>query len=259
MIRNFFIIAWRNLLRNKIYSFINIAGLSFGLTCAILIILYTKDEVSYDKFHSKGDRIYRIVNKHFNPDGSVDRAGGSTGYFHGPAFASRIPDMAAMVRLQSDVRDVKKGSEVIREEVMNVDSNFLETFNFPLLHGNAATALDDPSNVVISEELAEKYFATTDAVGKTFDFKTREGFKTYTVSAVSKKCPQNSSIKFNVLLPMQVPADFDMSDRMNWFNFFLNTFVVLAPGATQEAVEKKDAPGIYHGRKGCGSNTGERF
>ena len=239
MIRNFFTIAWRNLMRNKIYAFINIAGLSLGLTCAILIILYTKDEVSYDKFHPKGDRIYRIVNKHFNPDGSSERGGGSTSYFHGPTFASQIPEMAAVVRIQADIKDVKKGGEVIREEVMNVDSNFLEAFNFPLLHGNVSTALDDPSNIVISEDLAEKYFATTDAVGKTLEFKTREGFKTYTVSAVSKKCPQNSSIKFNVLLPMEVPKDFDMNDRMNWFNFFLNTFVVLAPGASQAVVEKK--------------------
>lgn len=238
MIRNFFATAWQNLLRSKVYSLINITGLAIGLACAILIILYTKDEVSYDAFHDNGNRIFRIVNVHYNEAGDVERKGGFTGYYHGHVFARNIPEIATVVRFQGDIRDVKKGREVLREEVVNVDSTFLKVFNFPLLHGDAATALNDKSGIVISEEIAVKYFGSTDAVGKEFEFKEGDGFRRYIVSAVTGKCPLNSSIKFGILIPMQVPSE-ELQNKDNWFNFFLNTFVVLSPGADRAAVEEK--------------------
>jgi putative ABC transport system permease protein len=238
MIKSFWNIAWRNLARNKVYSFINIAGLSLGLACAMLIILYTKDESSFDRFHKNGESIYRIIGARFDENGKQHPGGGNTGYFHGPAFERQIPEITQVVRYQGDSKDVKKGTEVIREGITNVDSNFFEVFHFPLLQGNVKMALNDPFGIVINEDIAKKYFGTVDVVGKTIEMKLDDDFKPYTITAVAKRCPQNSSIKFTILMPMQVP-EAHLQDKENWFNFFLNTFVVLAPGADKAMVESK--------------------
>lgn len=239
MFRNYFITAFRNLRRNKVYSLINILGLSLGLACAMLIILYVKDEVSYDRFHKNVDNIYRIGMERLKPDGSADGTNGITGYFQGPKFTANIPEIKAFVRLQSDRKDIKTGNEVKSQEVHLVDSNFLSVFSFPLVSGSNQHALSRPNNIVISEDIAKKQFGTTDAVGKVIMVKDQaDQFSPYVVTAVTKRCPQNSSIKFDVLLPMQVSQE-DMANSENWFNIFLNTFVVLSPGADVKAVTAK--------------------
>jgi len=98
MLKNYINTTIRNLLRNKVYSAINIVGLSLGLACAMLIILYTKDELSYDRFHTKGPSIFRIVHKRLNPDGSTDNMGGNTGPFQGQKFSAYIPEIESFVR-----------------------------------------------------------------------------------------------------------------------------------------------------------------
>ncbi len=240
MIRNYFKTAFRNLQRNKVYSFINIAGLSLGLACAMLIMLYVKDEVSYDRFHKNIEQVYRVVNKNIKPDGSVENINGFSGYFQGPKFAAGIPEIKSFVRYQQNNLDIKNGTEIKTQEVFYTDSTFFSAFTFPLLSGNPATALKDPDAVVISEDMAKKQFSTTNAVGKTILFKDKdEGkFVPYIVTGVSKKCPQNSSIKFDVLMSIKVSKE-DMANNENWFNFFMNTFVVLTPGADIKAVEAK--------------------
>ena len=92
MLKNYFKIAWRNLIKNKVYSFINISGLSLGLACAMLIILYVKDEVSYDRFHEGGEHIYRIVSQNYNESGVPENKNSSTGFLQGPRFTENIPN-----------------------------------------------------------------------------------------------------------------------------------------------------------------------
>ncbi|HLP35491.1 ABC transporter permease [Lacibacter sp.] len=238
MIRNYFKTALRNLLKNRVYSFINIAGLSMGLACAMLILLYTKDEISYDRFLPNVNNIYRIVSTQVGADGSIMMQSGNTGSLHGPAFASAVPEIAAFVRFQGDYFNIKKGAEVVGQEAHKVDSNFFSVMQFPLLYGDAKTALQGPDDVVISETIARKYFGSADVVGKTLQLQRNGEFKPHTITAVAKDCPQNSSIKFQLLTKMQMEPG-ELSDRMNWFNFFLNTFVVLAPGADVQQTEKK--------------------
>ncbi|MCW3119742.1 MAG: transporter permease [Chitinophagaceae bacterium] len=238
MIKNYFKTAFRNLRRNKVYSFINIAGLSLGLACAMLIILYVKDEVSYDRFHKDVSQIYRIGMKRIKPDGSVDGIGGYTGYFQGPRFTAAIPEIKAFVRIQSNQKDIKTGTEIKSQEMLAVDSNFFSVFSFPLVSGNAKTALLGTNSLVLSEEMAKKQFGTTNAVGKTILVKEEDKFVPYVVTGVAKKCPQNSSIKFDVLFPFKVSRE-DESNNENWFNFFLNTVVVLNPGFDIKTVEAK--------------------
>lgn len=237
MIRNYFKIAWRNLLSNKIYSVINVLGLSLGLGCAMLIMLYVKDEVSYDKFHEDVAEIYRVVKKGKGPDG-IERSDSNTGYLQGPTFTDALPEIGEFVRVQSGYMDIKRGTEVVPQDLLHVDANFFSVFSFPLIHGNPKTCLVDPLSVVISEELAIKQFGTTDAIGKTIEFRDGDNFKPHTVTGVSKKTPQNSSIKFNMLLPFLVTNE-QLADSENWFNTFLNTFVVVNNTANIEVVNEK--------------------
>jgi len=238
MFKNYFKTAFRNLSGNRVYAFINIAGLSLGLACAMLIILYTKDEVSYDRFHANVANIYRVTIKRIKPDGSTDMTGGFSGYFQGPKFTAGIPEIKTFVRYQSQQRDVKLGTEIKSQEVYYTDTSFFSVFSFPLISGNPATALQHRNSVVITEDIALKYFGTTKGLGKLMEIKNEDKFEPYIVTAIAKKSPQNSSIKFDVLLPFKVPAEEEASNE-NWFNFFLNTFVVLRPGADIAKVEAK--------------------
>jgi len=238
MFRNYFKTTWRNLVRNKIYSLINIAGLSIGLACAMLIILYVKDEVSYDRFHANAGNIYRIVTQGLSKNGVKGRKDPNTGYLQGPRFSENIPDIKSFVRVQSNEKNIKTGTEVKNQELLFVDSFFFDMFSFPLISGNRHTCLKDPSSVVITEEAAKKQFGTSDALGKIIMMKDDSVFVPHTVTAVAKKCPQNSSIKFEMLLPIKESKE-DALKSENWFNFFLNTFVVLDPHTDIQRVSSK--------------------
>ena len=249
MFKNYFKIALRNLQRNKIYSFINIAGLSLGLACAMLIILYVKDEVSFDRFHKNVNHIYRIVSTDYFQ--GQEHKDGNTGYLQGPRFAQNVPGIDAFVRIQQGTEDIKTGTEIKSQELLYADSSFFQVFTFPLIHGNPKTCLKDPHSVVISEKEALKRFGTKDAIGKMILIKSDSTFIPYSVSAVAKNTPQNSSIQFDMLLPFK-ESQADAMNTENWFNFFLNTFVVLSPKAQIPSVEKsmqqyyvKDASEVF--------------
>src|SRR5687768_10579961 len=230
MFKNYFKTAFRNLARNKIYSFINIAGLSIGLACTMLILLYVKDEVSFDRFHKNVNNIYRIERNHKN---------GSTGFLQGPRFTQNVPGIKSFVRVQGGSEDIKKEAEVQEQGgVLHVDSNFFSVLTFPLLSGSPTTCLTEPHSIVLSEDAAKKYFATTDAFGKVLMVKEDTTFVPYKVTAVAKRCPQNSSIQFEALLPFKV-SDADAKDTHNWFNSFLTTFVVLDDKANLQTVENQ--------------------
>ena len=233
MFKNYFKTAFRNLERNKVYSFINIFGLSIGLACAMLIMLYVKDEISFDRFHKNVTHIYRIAKK------TKQSYNGSTGFLQGPRFTQNVPGIRSFVRVQGGAEDIKNGTEVQEQNgVLHVDSNFFSVFNFPLLSGNPQTCLTEPHSIVLSEDAAKKYFSTTGAVGKVLMVKEDTSFVPYKVTAVAKRCPQNSSIQFDALLPFKV-SDADAKDTHNWFNSFLSTFVVLDDKATLQTVEKQ--------------------
>ncbi|GAB3524125.1 ADOP family protein [Emticicia fontis] len=238
MLKNYLKIAIRNLFRNKVYSFINIAGLSIGLAAAMLIMLYTKDEVSYDRFHTNSPNIYRITTQWINPDGSVKQGDGTTGYFQGPKFKDGVAEIQSFVRLRSDFRNIRQGTEIKGYGVLETDANFFSVFSFPLISGNPATALEKPKSIVLSDEMAEKLFKNTDVLGKTVDFVEDDKLVPYLITGVAKKAPQNSSVKFDFLLPMIVNNE-SYQNNENWFSFFLNTFVVLSPNANPVAAEAK--------------------
>jgi putative ABC transport system permease protein len=236
MFKNYFKTAFRNLRRNKIYSFINIAGLSIGLACAMLIMLYVKDEVSFDKFHKNVNNIYRVVSK--NKHNGTEYKDGNTGFLQGPRFKQNVSGIDRFVRVQSGSEDIKIGNEIQAQDLLYVDSSFFSVFTFPLLSGNSKTCLIEPHSIVLSEDAAKKYFGTADAVGKLIMLKNDSVFIPYKVTAVAKRCPQNSSIQFTALLPFKETAA-DAQNNDNWYNFFLNTFVVLNPNVNPQNVNKQ--------------------
>lgn len=233
MIRNYFKTAFRNLWRNKVFSVINIVGLSVGLACCMLIFLYAMDEVSYDRFNNNAENIYHLVVDGKSADGQVHK-GSSTGDIPGPSFKRQLPDIQDFVRIEGASYTIKRGNEVFDQPALMVDSNFLSVFTFPVLQGDQRTALNDPHSVVLSEEIAEKYFGSQNPIGKTLDLKMDTAFKPFKVTAVIKKSPQNSSIKIQMLVPKKL----DKADDQ-WLNSFENTFIVVKPGVNIQQLDAK--------------------
>ena len=242
MLRNYLTVALRNLWRNKTFSFINITGLSVGLACCMLIFLYTKDEISFDRFHKNKDNIFRITYTSTAADGQV-RKDGNTGMVQGPNFKQYIPEVQDFLRIQSDGYAVKLGNQIFDQDAHSVDDNFFTFFSFPLLKGDPKTVLKDIHSIVLTEEVAKKYFGKTDAMGKVLELKTGDNFEPFTVTGIAKKAPQNSSIKFSMLLPMKYREGKNKDDQ--WMNSFLNTFILAKPGTSVALLEAKFDK-VYH-------------
>jgi len=240
MFKNYFTLTWRNIKRSKVYSFINITGLSIGLACCMLIILYNKDEVSYDRFHANAGNIYRVTITSIDATGKVESNDGNTGMMPGPAFKRSIPEIKEFARVQSEQLPVKVGTEIFDQEALYVDDNFFDVFSFPLKEGNPKNVLKDMYSVVLNEEVAKKFFGTAAAVGKTIELPTGDdgAFQQFTVAGIVPKSPQNSSIKIQMLLPIKLNLREGRVDNQ-WINFYLNTFVVLHPDANIKRVEEK--------------------
>ncbi|MBS1508659.1 MAG: ABC transporter permease [Bacteroidetes bacterium] len=240
MLKSYFKIGWRNILKTKGYSLINIGGLALGMAAVMLIILYVKDELAYDSFHQKAPEIYRVVTDWKRPDGSVQHQDGITGYYQGPKFKESIPEIVTAVRWMGNNRTLRINNEVSDISVYNADENFFTLFTFPFVAGNPAEALKDPNSLVITEAKALLYFNSTDVLGKTLDLKADSTFVPYKITGVVKTLPANSSIKFDFVSRLTIsPQDYANSE--NWFNFFLTTFVELHPAASRSTVEAKMA------------------
>jgi len=237
MIKNYLKTAFRNLWRTKAFSVINIAGLSVALGCCMLILLYTMDEMSYDRFNVNAQKIYRLVVEDVSPQG-VSNKMGSTGSMPGPTFKREVPEIEDFVRLQGGNFTAKRGSDVFNEDALFVDSNFFSVFTAPLKSGSYKNALAGDNTIVISEDIAKKYFGDKDAVGQVMQLKDDAAFKLYTVTAVTKRSPQNSSLKIKILVPFKASGAYKDNQ---WFNFYLNTFFTVKPGSDIKRVEGKIA------------------
>ena len=237
MIQNYFKTAFRNLWRAKAFSIINIAGLSVALACCMLILLFAMDELSYDRFNVNKDKIYRLVTNSISATGMVNKYA-STGMVPGPSFKRQIPEIEDFLRVQSGSYVVKRGNEAFNESVLYADSNFFSFFTFPLLHGNPKTALNNEHSIILSEDLARKYFGDKNALGQVLQLKVNNIFQPFQVTGVVKKSPQNSSIKITMLLPLTAAGN--MNDDQ-WFNEYLSTFFIIKPGSDIKRVENKIA------------------
>ena len=237
MLKNYFITAVRNLWRNKIFSIINISGLSIGLACCMLIFLYTKDEVSYDRFHKKKDQVYRVVAQVLDDKGHEAFKGVKTGMVHGPAFKQYIPEVEDFVRIERANYVVRKNKEIFNQEFLFADDNFFSFFSFPVIYGSPQKLLSDLNSVVLTDETAKKYFGTTEVVGKTLELQVNDKFEPFVITGVAKRSPQNSTIKFDALLSMKFREKLDPDN--SWLNMFISTFLRLHLNADSKAVAAK--------------------
>lgn len=237
MLKNYLITAVRNLWRNKFFSVINISGLSIGLACCMLIFLYTKDEVSYDRFHEKKDQVYRVVAQVFDDKGHESFKGVKTGMVHGPAFKQYIPEVEDFVRVERGNYVVRKDKEIFNQEFLFADENFFSFFSFPLIHGSAKEVLSGINSVVLTDEAAKKYFGTIEVVGKTLELQVNNKFEPFVITGIAKRSPENSTIKFQALLSMRFREKVDPDN--SWLNMFISTFLRLHANADPKTVASK--------------------
>jgi putative ABC transport system permease protein len=240
MLKNYFKTAIKTMMRNKTYTAINIFGLSIGLACVMLIVLYIKDDLSFDRFQSNGAQIYRLVQAGHRPDGTEYKSG-FTGGVQGETFKQQIPEIQEMCRINGGGEElVKKGAEVLSEKMLYANKSFFKIFSFPLLKGNPKTALNNTSNVVITTEIGKKYFGNQNPIGKTLQINQNGNFEPFIVSGVAEVTPQNSTVRFDFLLNIErtLPKNYT---SMDWFNSFLNSFIYLKKGVNPQVVEQKMA------------------
>jgi putative ABC transport system permease protein len=234
MIKNYLILAWRNLIKNKIFSIINLTGLAIGLSCFLLIALYVLDELSYDRFYPNADNIYRI-NSDVKFGGSNQHLNQSSDMI-GATMKKDYPQVLEYTRIWTNNGNklIKKGNTYINEEhVANADSTFFSVFKLPAIAGDLHTALNEPNSVVLSESAAKKYFNSEDAVGKTIE--TNDNKSTvYKVTAVIKDIPHNSHLNFDFIFSMK-NVDYQWGQHVS-FNF--HTYLLLKPGTDAKAFEK---------------------
>ncbi|MEO6328453.1 MAG: ABC transporter permease [Ginsengibacter sp.] len=245
MIKNYFKIAWRNLLRNKAFSFINIFGLAVGLASCLLIMLYIFDESSYDKHQKNGDRIFRIA--------AINNKGETWAATSGPlAFTlkNNLPEVDEATRLMTfpDIARMllkyESGSEKKQFFESNgyyVDSTFFQLFTYNFIYGNAATALNEPNSLVISEEISHKFFGNKNPVGKPLLINTPFGEFNYTIKAVFDGSEYKSHIPASYFLSMR------NNDMWNWVkqqtalvgNGVFFTYLKLKKGVDAKLAERK--------------------
>jgi putative ABC transport system permease protein len=231
MYKNYFTIAWRTFLKSKGYSFINIVGLAVGLSACLLIGLYVKHELSYDRFHEKAARVYRVNMELKFGDNHLDLAVAN------PLFGETAEDEIQQVEESTRLHWygsflVKKGNENIREEnVAWADSTLFDIFTLPMISGNPKTALTEPNSIVVTESVARKYFDRTDVVGEIFTIDNTQSRK---ITGVIKDLPSNMHFPFTSFLPIvevESALDGTWAGSQNW-----NTYLLLKEGANVDEV-----------------------
>ena len=242
MLKNYFKTTWRNLWRNKLYTTLNVAGLTFGISCFLLIGLYLFDELTFDQQHTKADRIYRVV-EHKNVNGEATTIA-AAGYKLAEESKKAIAEVENTTRIQrtgrANLLTPENPTNFFQETVTVGDEHLFQIFDFPLLSGDKKTALRDPNSIIINEDLAQRLFNKTDVVGKTLEFSFMES--PLKITGVLKNHPRNSSFDFSsVLSEASFLADTGYTRMLasDWLSNNFSVYAVLKPGANPKTVSEK--------------------
>ncbi|GAA3981213.1 ABC transporter permease [Mucilaginibacter dorajii] len=238
MIRNILLVTYRNLVKNKVYTFINITGLALGIAAFALINAYVNFEKSFDTQHPDAANIYRVESQFYKGDNLTDSWPTSTNGY-APAMKANFPEIASYARISwnNAERVVKYNNIKFREEhVCFADTNFFNFFAYPLLQGDKHTALKEVNTVVISQSAAKKYFGNADAMGKFVDISTLSSSYHCMVTGIFKDLPKNSTMQFNMLLSWTTSSKF-VQDF--WYQHESYTFIKLKPNTNIPALEAK--------------------
>ncbi|WP_215223989.1 ABC transporter permease [Echinicola shivajiensis] len=236
MWKNYIKIAWRNLLKKKVYASINILGLAVGMACCLVISMYIMDELSYDQYHEKKDRIYRVIHGN-SSEGYISEDGKAESYWVwgnapvGPALMEEFPDIDKVVQFsgRSDLLLSYEEDAYQEEGVFFMDSTAFDVFSWEMIEGEPKKALVAPYSIVLTESLAKKYFGNEDPIGKTLkgsESAGRSNAGDYTVTGVMEDPPKNSHFKFNALLSLSTfrlsrPTVFDQWGYVDFYTYFL--------------------------------------
>ena len=243
MIKNYFKTAWRNLVRNKIFSFINIVGLGLGVAASLFIYLWIQDEKSKDDFHENSERLYQVIVSDKDKNGALSNSYDNTPGLLADALKNQVPEIteAATVIWENDFL-FTVSEKIGKEKGRYVGPDFFDLFSFPLLKGNKATALSSPDNIVISRKIADKYFGKKDPIGKSIRINDK---RDYLVSGIVADAPENSTLTFDFVIPIQ--HGFEDSHWMidGWNHFGPSTYVMLRSNASLTGVNAKLKDFLY--------------
>ncbi len=241
MLRNYFKTAWRNLRKNSFYSVINIAGLTLGLAIGILILLWVEDELSFDAFHKNASHIYRLE---IRGGTGISKQIFTVGVAPiGPLAKQQLPDVIDQVRLTGNYNySLYKYNEKVfgDENAVFADPSFFSVFDFPLIKGNVTRPFPYDNSVVITRKTAEKFFGTTDPMGKVIVADNKQNF---IVSGVIANFPKNSSLQCDMIMPMGFHLEamrsggMDMSDNFSYLDY--ESYLLLKPGTSLQALSAK--------------------
>ena len=235
MLRNFFKVSIRNLIRNKTFSVINILGLSIGMACSVLIFLFIIDELGYDRYHENADNIFRVGQEVYLED--EYRHGYAVGFPAGRTFADEIPEIINFARVlkieivSSEAVVKLDNKEFIEKDMFFVDNSFLDIFDVKFIDGDAATSLNEPYQLLITETLSKKYFGVESPLGKVINVREEE----YIVSGLIEDCPANSHFQYSVLISMLSNSNYT-DNSTGVINGFYFTYLLIERGADVERV-----------------------
>ncbi len=257
MIKNYFVVAIRNLMRHKLYTSINVLGLAIGLACGILILLYIQQEFAVDRSHTLSDRIYKVIREKRSSTQTTYEEGTSGAL--GPVLKETFPEVETTVRIWQWLVSAQYGKRKNRSTLTLIDDNFLDVFDFPLIKGDPKTAFRTPYSVVITDDMAQHLFGDTDPMGQTVSVDNRIFPGEYTVTGIVKAPQRSSDLHFH-LLTTTIPS----VEKTPWIMWLprqswrpVNTYVLLKTGQNAETLQTKMQPLIkqYMGDEVAAKNT----
>ena len=254
MLKNYLTIALRTLMRHKGYSLINILGLSIGMTCCVLMLLLVQDELSYDKHHQNANRIYRITMQTQNPQTGEINQRLLGPYLLAEALKTDMPELP-VVRFSRSNATLQYGEKRFTENrAFLAEANVFDMFTFPLIKGDAKTALQEPFSVVITQETAQKYFGNEEPIGKVLTLNNEHEL---TVTGIFEDRPENMHFQFDIFGSMNAaPRLFNRLRLENWGEGSVYTYVMLPPNTTPKSLE---APLLTFAKKHFGEETVEEY
>jgi putative ABC transport system permease protein len=246
MFKNYLIVAWRNLKRNKAYSALNVLGLAAGLAVFILIMLFVRTELGYDRYHANGRNIYRIVQEQ---PGNVYLGSNVFAVTSGPLAAAMVqdfPEVLATTRIDNWGNVLVRVGEksFLESEIHWADPQTFEIFSFPIVRGEGGPALKNPFSVLLSESAAARFFGGDDPVGRTLVLQAYEMNAEFQVAGVFRDIPANSHFTLNVVAPFETMGRIQQTDLTRWGNNSYYTYILLRDGADPKALEAKLVPFI---------------
>lgn len=239
MIHNYLKSALRNLLRNKVFSFINIIGLAIGLAATIMIAMWVFDELSYDRFHANADEIYRVERDiHFE---GQDFEVPVTGAIYGPTIRDNYPEVLSMARVEPDrMAMIDENNSRYNERVIFTDPSFFEIFSFPLIKGDPETALVEPNSLILTQDIAKKYFGEKEAMNQVIKMEFNNELVNFKVTGILAELPHNKHFEFEILGSFSTLEDAYGDKRMkSWASNYLYTYVLLEKGTNADDLSDK--------------------